>query len=128
MINNNNLLKFGFKTNSTIGNIPTSKLDYGPKVSESNLMDTGDGKQESEPVEEQPTAEFPFFLHNNKVLPAIHGFPLKILNKFVDIPRLGNFNDEDWRFILCKLISTDPDLLFNVECQVHCHILDKCNW
>ena len=38
MINNNNLLKFGFKTNSTIGNIPTSKPDYGPTVLESNLI------------------------------------------------------------------------------------------
>ena len=63
-------------------------------------------------------ADFPFFWLNGKRKLALHGIPLETLTQLTDIPRTDGFEDEEWRFLLCKVIANDPDTMILVEDQL----------
>lgn len=125
MSKNNTLKNFGFISKQFGDQPPAPAPETAPNTSNPELMEIGDPQEtkteetEMETTETSPsTVEFPNFLLNGKPLLALHGIPLNILITLVDIPRIGQYNDEEWRFILCKSMAMDPELLFLADCQI----------
>ena len=118
MKKNATLTKFGFKLPKKAEAKADSQHDPGPPAPDSNVMDVGDEHQAKETEIEEIDSTFPFFAHNNKSLPAVFGFQLTFLQELTKIPRMDGFDDDTWRFILCKQAAHNPELMLSIECQV----------
>ena len=117
------LEKFGFKLKQPSKIKMDSQVDVGPIASLNTVMNTGPPKMDAE-VTEDLKMEFPYFLLKGKPCIALHGLQLEVLQSFMEVPRLIDFNDEQWRFILCKIASTDPDLQFSIDCQLQFQLIE----